>query len=145
MHQQMVMDHFFNAMLMGEEIFKIYLEKATSKSLKRKIKGALSTFSQQKEELKDLLQKEKITLTNEYSFAQKNAILLEKVKTKAISNDFSLCLTMIHSLDAATIGGIKYVRKCDSIHPILLKEMKKILHGYNQIREKFLLHAFIKK
>lgn len=144
MHQQIVINHFYNAMLMGEKIFTIYLNQAHSKKLKKKIEMILQFFSEQQAAFESKVKKEHVALHDNFTLPQKNAIMLEKLKTKTIQNDLELCLNMIKALDAATIGGIKYLKKCDHISTDFLKEAKKVIHSYNLLREKIQQHALLK-
>ena len=55
MHQEIVMNHFISAILMGEEIFKFYEEKAKSPKLKKMIQDFSSSFETQRNFVKNFI------------------------------------------------------------------------------------------
>ena len=134
MHQEIVMNHFISAILMGEEIFKFYEEKAKSPKLKKMIQDLSSSFETQRNFVKKKMEEKGYKSEEECSFLQKNAIVMEKIKTSAINTDFDLCINIIKSMNAATIGAMKYLYKGkENIEEDLMEVAKKTLQNYDNI------------
>lgn len=113
MKAEIIMNHFVNGIIMGKEMFIIYEEKAQDRELKRNLKDFIFSFDNQKSKLKKVLQKQGFSVEEECTTLQKNAIMIEKIKTKVIKNDFELCLNIINAMNGAIIGALKYYNKCD--------------------------------
>ncbi len=134
MHQEVVMNHYISAILMGEEIFKFYEEKAESSELKSMLRDFYSSFQNQREMLKEKMKEQGYQAEEECSFLQKNAIVMEKIKTSAIQNDFDLCFNVMKSMNGALINAMKYLNKCNgNISNELLSAAKSTLSNYDNI------------
>lgn len=111
MKNKSALDHFYNAVSMGEIIFLDYMNRTMNTELKTLIGEIISSFKSQKEIIYKAIKKENPSFDDSLSFPQKNAILLEKIRTRMISDDFSLCLEMIKCINSAIIGSLKYLNK----------------------------------
>lgn len=134
MKAEIIMNHFINGIIMGKEMFIIYEEKAQDRELKRNLKDFISSFDNQKSKLKKVLQKQGFSVEEECTTLQKNAIMIEKFKTKVIKNDFELCLNIINSMNGAIIGALKYYNKCDKdLRHQFQNSIEDILINYDNI------------
>lgn len=134
MKAEIIMNHFINGIVMGKEMFIIYEEKAQDRELKRNLKDFISSFDNQKSKLKKVLQKQGFSVEEECTTLQKNAIMIEKFKTKVIKNDFELCLNIINSMNGAIIGALKYYNKCDKdLRHQFQNSIEDILINYDNI------------
>lgn len=134
MKTEIIMNHFVNGIIMGKEMFIIYEEKAQDRELKRNLKDFISSFDNQKSKLKKVLQKQGFSVEEECTTLQKNAIMIEKIKTKVIKNDFELCLNIINAMNGAIIGALKYYNKCDKdLRHQFQNSIEDILINYDNI------------
>lgn len=134
MKQETVMNHFVTAIAMGEEIFRIYQEKAGDQKLKLILIDFISSFENQKENLINELIAANFQTTEEYSILQKNAIAMEKMRTKLIKDDYELGIHIIDTMGSAIKGALKYYRKCDpDIRIKFKKSVREILVNYENI------------
>lgn len=134
MKQETVMNHFVTAIAMGEEIFRIYQEKAGDQKLKLILIDFISSFENQKENLINELIAANFQTAEEYSILQKNAIAMEKMRTKLIKDDYELGIHIIDTMGSAIKGALKYYRKCDpDIRIKFKKSVREILVNYENI------------
>lgn len=134
MKAEIIMNHFVNGIIMGKEMFIIYEDKAQDRELKRNLKDFISSFDNQKSKLKKVLQKQGFSVEEECTTLQKNAIMIEKIKTKVIKNDFELCLNIINAMNGAIIGALKYYNKCDKdLRHQFQNSIEDILINYDNI------------
>lgn len=134
MKTEIIMNHFVNGIIMGKEMFIIYEDKAQDRELKRNLKDFISSFDNQKSKLKKVLQKQGFSVEEECTTLQKNAIMIEKIKTKVIKNDFELCLNIINAMNGAIIGALKYYNKCDKdLRHQFQNSIEDILINYDNI------------
>ena len=73
-------------------------------------------------------------INEELSLLQKNALMLEKIKTKKINNDYSLCINIIKTMNKAIVGALNYFYKCDKEIRSSIKEIvENTLSNYDNI------------
>lgn len=134
MKEQDIMNHFVSAIVMGKEIFEIYQEKAKDQKLKLIIGDFIESFANQKENLVNELQTQGYEIEEDYSILQKNAIMMEKVKTKILKDDYELGINIINTMASAIKGALKYYRKCNISTKIKFKKnIKEIMVNYENI------------
>lgn len=114
MKQDIVMNHYNSALIMGEEVFLIYLTKTNNSIFIKMINDFLSSIKKQQKELKSYLKSKNIEVNDECSTLQKNAIMMERLKMKVIKDDYELGLTMIKTMNQAILGALRYYRKFDN-------------------------------
>ena len=137
MRKEDILSHFANAIIMGKEIFKNYEERAQDKDLKKNLKDFISSFDTQYHNLKKTMKRLNLEIEEDQTLLQKNAILMEKIKTKTINNDFDLCITIIKAMNGALVGALKYFRKCDcEMRSKLLEIVQAIISNYENIMGK---------
>ena len=111
MEQKSAMNHFYNAYNMGEEIFTIFENKTDNGEIKELIDKTINMFHEQKALLLHSSSNLKVRFDGTYTFPQKNAIMLEKLKSKTLNSDFDLCIEMIKNINSALIGALKFLTK----------------------------------
>ena len=84
MKDQVIMNHYVSAIVMGKEIFQIYMSKAKDQRLKDIINDFIDSFSNQKNNLIIELKSLGYDVEEDISILQKNAIIMEKMKTKVL-------------------------------------------------------------
>lgn len=77
MDKQIILNHFLSAIIMGEEIFLIYKDKAQDEKLKNIIEDFINSLINQKKEMEKYISKT-FQINEELSLLQKNALMLEK-------------------------------------------------------------------
>lgn len=112
MNKQIILNHFLSAIIMGQEIFLIYKDKAQDEKLKIIIEDFINSLINQKKEMEKYISKT-FQINEELSLLQKNALILEKIKTKKINDDYSLCINIIKTMNKAIVGALNYFYKCD--------------------------------
>ena len=104
MKEQIILNHFLSAIIMGQEIFSIYKDKAQDEKLKNIIEDFISSLINQKKDMEKYISKT-FQVNEELSILQKNALMLEKIKTKKIDNDYTLCINIIKVMNKAIVGA----------------------------------------
>ena len=133
MDKQIILNHFLSAIIMGQEIFSIYKDKAKDEKLKNIIEDFINSLINQKKEMEKYISKT-FQINEELSLLQKNALMLEKIKTKKINNDYSLCINIIKTMNKAIVGALNYLYKCDKEIRSSIKEIvENTLSNYDNI------------
>lgn len=134
MREEITTDHFISAIEMGEKIFELYLEKSQTDSMRELIYRIIQMFQNEKIRLQEKIEQK--DCQKDLSFFQKNAIFMEKIKMSRGKKDFDLSLTMIKSLQAARVGTMKYLKKCDlSKQDTLKQEVRNTFNMYHRAIE----------
>ena len=79
MNKQIILNHFLSAIIMGQEIFLIYKDKAQDEKLKNIIEDFINSLINQKKDMEKYISKT-FQINEELSLLQKNALILEKIK-----------------------------------------------------------------
>ena len=133
MKKQIILNHFLSAIIMGQEIFSIYKDKAKDEKLKNIIEDFINSLINQKKEMEKYISKT-FQINEELSLLQKNALMLEKIKTKKINNDYSLCINIIKTMNKAIVGALNSFYKCDKEIRFNIKEIvENTLSNYDNI------------
>ena len=133
MKKQIILNHFLSAIIMGQEIFSIYKDKAKDEKLKNIIEDFINSLINQKKEMEKYISKT-FQINEELSLLQKNALMLEKIKTKKINNDYSLCINIIKPMNKAIVGALNSFYKCDKEIRFNIKEIvENTLSNYDNI------------
>lgn len=74
MDKQIILNHFLSAIIMGEEIFLIYKDKAQDEKLKNIIEDFINSLINQKKEMEKYISKT-FQINEELSLLQKNALM----------------------------------------------------------------------
>lgn len=134
MKDQAIMNHYVSAIVMGKEIFQIYEEKAKDQRLKDIISDFIDSFANQKNNLIIELKSLGYEVEEDISILQKNAIMMERMKTKVLKDDYELGINIISSMCSAIKGALKYYKKCNpGLKMKFKKNIKEIMVNYENI------------
>ncbi len=137
------MNKFLSGIHMGNNVFRIYFEKAENEELKKLFSEISEIFKTHEEKMTSIIEHVGGNPTDELTVFESMSVAMESSKVKLLSNDFRICIASLKAVHMGIIGSIRFLHDNKEMNKNFISRVQSVLDDYRSTDDK--IQSFLRK